>query len=97
VERELIRHKGGPLLFDTLSGNQGETPPVSNQKSHDIDNEICTLDELMAFHIRRTLDKTSGKIHGPGGAAELLGLKSTTLRAKMDRLGIMYGRKDRIL
>jgi len=96
VERELIRHKGGPLLFDSLSGHQGEAPSVSEQKALDMDDEICTLDELTAFHIRRALDKTGGKIHGPGGAAQLLGLKSTTLRAKMDRLGVRYGRKDRI-
>ncbi len=88
--------KGGPLMFDSFSGHQGETLPVPEQKMSDLDNEICTLDELTAFHIRRALDKTGGKIHGPGGAAELLGLKATTLRAKMDRLGIKYGRKDRI-
>ena len=84
------------MLFDSLSGHQVKAPSVSEQKALDMDDEICTLDELTAFHIRRALDKTGGKIHGPGGAAQLLGLKATTLRAKMDRLGIRYGRKDRI-
>jgi transcriptional regulator with GAF, ATPase, and Fis domain len=39
-------------------------------------------------HIRRVLEMTSGRISGPGGAAELLGLKPTTLRSRMERLGL---------
>jgi hypothetical protein len=31
---------------------------------------------------------------GPGGAAELLGVKPTTLRWRMDQLGIRYRRRD---
>ena len=36
---------------------------------------------------------TGGRINGPGGAAELLGIKPNTLRARMDRLGVSYGRR----
>jgi len=36
---------------------------------------------------------TGGKIHGPGGAAELLGINPNTLRGRMNKLGVMYGRK----
>jgi transcriptional regulator with GAF, ATPase, and Fis domain len=34
-----------------------------------------------------------GKVHGKGGAAELLGMNPSTLRYRMDQLGIPYGRK----
>jgi formate hydrogenlyase transcriptional activator len=34
------------------------------------------------------LEKTGWRISGPGGAAEILGLKRTTLQAKMKKLGI---------
>ena len=48
----------------------------------------------MVRHIRRVIKSTGGKIHGAGGAAEILGIKPNTLRARMDRLGIPF-RKDK--
>ena len=42
----------------------------------------------MVRHIRRVLDMTGGKIHGPGGAGELLGINPSTLRSRMKKLGI---------
>jgi formate hydrogenlyase transcriptional activator len=38
--------------------------------------------------ILAALRRAGGKLYGPGGAAELLGLKATTLASKMKRLGI---------
>jgi DNA-binding protein Fis len=35
---------------------------------------------------------TGGKIHGPGGAGELLGINPNTLRYKMRKLGIGFGK-----
>jgi formate hydrogenlyase transcriptional activator len=34
------------------------------------------------------LEHTRGKIYGPGGAAELLGLPPTTLQSKLRRYGL---------
>jgi transcriptional regulator with GAF, ATPase, and Fis domain len=53
------------------------------------------LDELTTLHITNVLKMTKGKIHGPGGAAELLGLEPNTLRARMDKLGIIFRRKSK--
>ena len=39
-------------------------------------------------HILRVLKETKGMISGPGGAAERLGLKRTTLNSKLKKLGI---------
>jgi hypothetical protein len=36
-----------------------------------------------------------GEIHGPGGAAELLGVNPSTLRNRMNKLGIEYGRQSK--
>jgi DNA-binding NtrC family response regulator len=63
----------------TLSGNQ-DTP--------------FKLNEVMSQHIRRVLEMTKGKVHGKGGAAELLGINPSTLRNRMNQLGIPYGRKS---
>ena len=92
VERELIRYRGGQLQFDTLlpSGSEGEKLP-----GRDSDGEALPLplDQAMSRHIENVLKITKGKVHGPGGAAELLAIKPNTLRARMDKLGIRFGRK----
>ena len=49
----------------------------------------------MAAHIGEVLRIANGKIHGPGGAAELLGMNPNTLRWRLDKLGISYRRQDR--
>jgi hypothetical protein len=35
------------------------------------------------------LQATRGRIYGPGGAAEILGVKPSTLQSKMKKLGIV--------
>ena len=47
-----------------------------------------TLTELEIEHIRSVLISTGWRVRGPGGAAERLGLKPTTLESRMARLGI---------
>jgi PAS domain S-box-containing protein len=46
------------------------------------------LDEVEIDHIRTVLDKTSWRIRGAAGAADLLGMKPTTLESRMAKLGI---------
>lgn len=95
VERELIRHRGGPLTFDTILPRGEEktkaVPLYSGAGSH----LPLNLDEAMTAHISEVLKLTKGKIHGPGGAAELLGVNPNTLRWRLDKLGISYRRRDR--
>jgi transcriptional regulator with GAF, ATPase, and Fis domain len=50
--------------------------------------EAMTLAALEVEHIRRVLESTNWRVRGPGGAAERLGLKPTTLESRMARLGI---------
>jgi formate hydrogenlyase transcriptional activator len=47
-----------------------------------------TLVEIEKRHIRSVLDTTRWRIEGGGGAAQLLGLKPSTLRSRMLKLGI---------
>jgi transcriptional regulator with GAF, ATPase, and Fis domain len=76
VERTLILGSGPVLRI---------APPVVS--SHEGD-PIMSLDEALRGHITRAIEVAGGRISGPGGAAELLGLKPTTLRSKMQRLGL---------
>jgi len=46
------------------------------------------LDDVQRAHIRQVLETCGWKIDGKGHAAERLGLKPSTLRSWMERLGI---------
>jgi len=89
IERELILQRNGPLKFDWL-----ESGPASSYPA-DPESPPVPLETVMKSHIRRTLDYCNGKVGGPGGAAEILGLHPSTLRNRMKKMGIQYGRKKK--
>jgi formate hydrogenlyase transcriptional activator len=80
IERAVISSDGPQLRLaerlDALTRRQGLP---SGRKS---------LMEMERHHIEQTLAEAGGKIEGPGGAAELLALNPSTLRARMRKLGI---------
>ncbi len=89
VERALILNRNGPVSFKHLQEAEKREAPVDNIKA----DFSKTLDEMISDHIEHALLETSGKIHGPGGAAEMLGINANTLRNRMNKLGINYGRE----
>ena len=44
--------------------------------------------KLEADNIRVALERAGGKVSGPGGAAELLGIRPTTLASRIKALGV---------
>jgi transcriptional regulator with GAF, ATPase, and Fis domain len=97
VERAMILSRGRPLTFrdreletDLLpcasSTDRLDEPRTSTQKT------LQPLDRLIAGHIVKALKMTSGQVGGKKGAAELLGLNPSTLRKKMRKLGIPFGK-----
>jgi transcriptional regulator with GAF, ATPase, and Fis domain len=50
--------------------------------------EVKALAEMEQDHILQVLQKTAWRIEGPTGAAVLLGLNPSTLRARMRKYGI---------
>jgi len=92
VERALILSKGKPLTFGEWVG---EKPGDRSSISAGPLDPTLTLDEIMSSHICRVLKLTKGKVHGKGGAAELLGINPSTLRNRMNQLGVAYGRRGR--
>ncbi|MCM2358445.1 MAG: sigma 54-interacting transcriptional regulator [Geobacteraceae bacterium] len=93
VEREIIRNRGGQLRFDTLHA-EGADKAGPGRDSGGLELAV-SLDEAMASHIRRVLKIADGRINGPGGAADLLKINANTLRGRMKKLGISYGRDKR--
>ncbi len=96
VERELIRHQARnpdePLRFQDFENITAPTsgPLVSLSPEEDLLN----LDEMTRMHISRVMEKTSGKIQGNDGAAAILGIHPSTLRHRMRKLGISFGRQS---
>lgn len=90
IERALILNPEGPLTFEHMSIKRSTSGSGSQGKS---DDEL-SLNELTSKYIQRALDRTNGKIHGEGGAAEQLGINANTLRNRMNKLGIEYKKKQ---
>jgi formate hydrogenlyase transcriptional activator len=78
--------------------------PCANCKEHNASNikddelEIAfpalsstsrTLEETERNHIKKILAETRWRIEGKGGAAIILGIHPSTLRARMHKLGIL--------
>jgi len=55
--------------------------------------ELMDLDQVVIRHIIRVMQKTRGKVEGPGGAAEILNVHPRTLQYRMKKLGIPHGRR----
>ncbi len=81
IERSIILTQGAELAFQ----NSFQQPDLIPQAA---DYRIATLEEIERDHIVKTLENTQWRVSGKGGAAELLGLKPTTLESRMKRLGI---------
>ena len=52
-------------------------------------DQVVSLKDVEHNHILTTLKQTGWRIRGKNGAAELLGLKPTTLDSRIKKLGIM--------
>ncbi|QJB57513.1 sigma 54-interacting transcriptional regulator [Pseudodesulfovibrio sp. zrk46] len=93
VERELIRSNSQKnekyIRF-------GETYPEPTHLAPNHTAPIYTLDQVMKHYITKILKKAEGRVEGKNGAAELLDIKPNTLRSRMRKLGIEFGRKVNI-
>ncbi len=89
IERALIQHRQGPLHFILPAGNpqQSDKPSITGT-----DSESTELNAVIKSHIEGILSITGGKINGPKGASFLLGVHPNTLRNRMKKLGIQFGR-----
>ena len=65
---------------------------MKSEKEQNTSKCLKKLDEVIADQIKETLKATKGKVGGSNGAAAILGVNPSTLRNKMDKLGIAYGK-----
>jgi transcriptional regulator with GAF, ATPase, and Fis domain len=90
VERALIEHRQGLLRWPLLHEGTGRVPGriAVGEEGQDL-----TLDAAVRSHLQRVLALTKGRISGREGAAALLGVHPNTLRSRMARLGLTFGRR----
>jgi transcriptional regulator with GAF, ATPase, and Fis domain len=76
VERAMIVATGRQLTIPV---------PLASLKSTRRSSKLVDVEKE---HIRSVLEGSAWRIRGPGGAAERLGLKPTTLETRMAKLGV---------
>jgi len=84
LERAMILSTGPVLKVPLNDLQQAPAPPVSRSAG--------TLEDVERRHILEVLDAANWVIAGPKGAAASLGLKRSTLQARMEKLGIRRAR-----
>jgi formate hydrogenlyase transcriptional activator len=76
IEHAMILSKGKTLDVNVPRRASSETDAIGK------------LEDMERRHIAAALNKTAWRVSGNRGAAEVLGLKGSTLRSKMKKLGI---------
>jgi formate hydrogenlyase transcriptional activator len=90
VERSVIL-SGGAELESPLAELQPAAAAAAAagvQTSSPGSSKLNTMDEMERSYIEEVLRHANGMIAGKGGAAEILGMPSSTLRSRMKKLGI---------
>ena len=92
IERAVILARGGALQFDLPVSDSTPAPCSSRARSeHGAEPEFLTEAEMgrrERENLLAVLGKAGWKIKGRNGAAELLGVKPTTLLSRMKKLGL---------
>lgn len=78
IERAVINSSGPKLIL----------AEDLNHVATEIETSLPTLEEVERNYILSVLKKTNWKVSGKNSAAEILGLKRSTLRARMDKYQI---------
>jgi len=89
VERAVITSQGAALqVLDRFDSFRKKGEPAG-PPGEDAGGEVKPLVELEHDHILHVLQKTGWRIEGKSGAAGILGLNASTLRARMRKYGIV--------
>ena len=80
IERAVITNEGSKLTLSEVLPKEVFSTLA--------DVEYQTLEEIEKQHIIKILEKTNWQVSGDKGAAKILGMKRTTLEARMKKLSI---------
>jgi len=90
IERAVITSRTGAMRFDLPRANSRQTrkTDVTPEPSSSTVVPDAAMKQRDRANILAALDQTSWRVHGPGGAAELLGMRPTTLASRIKRMGL---------
>jgi transcriptional regulator with GAF, ATPase, and Fis domain len=94
IERAVILAEGDRPVIELPADSAAASLQARPSPLRDHDDRVLTDAEvrrLEADNIRAALRRTAGKVSGPGGAAELLGIRPTTLASRIKALGLSLG------
>ncbi len=83
IERALIISSGEAISFDLKNKSCGQEAVVTHEVIPETSRKLRETENIVA-----ALEKCGGKIYGPGGAAELLGVQPATLSYRIKKLGL---------
>ncbi len=90
--RAVISSRCGSVKFDLpVPQSSGATLKTQIKKNGGNPGEVLTEEDMYLrekANLESALQQTDWKIYGAGGAAELLGLKPTTLLSRIKKMGI---------
>jgi transcriptional regulator with GAF, ATPase, and Fis domain len=94
VERSLILDQGSFLYFKDIG--RGFDPKVKTDKlkNNELPLGSLELDKVMSGHIRYVLDSCNGRVEGEKGAAKVLNINPSTLRKRMKKHHISFGKNQ---
>jgi hydrogenase-4 transcriptional activator len=96
IDRAAILGRGRHLEIVAALGTFAESArpvvPAAAQHAAPAVERFPTLTEVTRRHVEEALALSRGRIEGRGGAADLLGINPHTLRGKMRKLGVDWGR-----
>ena len=90
IERAVITSRSGKLSFSLTQGNS-RREKAERRRPTDAETPVLTEEEMKQRdreNIVNALNQSGWKITGAGGAAEMLGMKPTTLHSKIKKLGL---------
>ena len=94
VERAVIAARGGPICFELPSTRDATRRAIRQDTTVVHVRSEEELREVERANLLAALTRTRWKVYGPGGAAELLGIKPGTFAARMKKLGMRSGSPD---
>ena len=83
IERAVILSRKGPIDLDLALPNRAPTAKRRSEILREEDVRRIEKDNLLL-----ALDRAKGRVSGAGGAAEMLGIKASTMRDRLRALGI---------
>ena len=91
IERAVITSRLGSLRLDIPPAESRSSAPATTRSKSREESEVIPDKEMtrrMRDNMIAALKRSGGRIYGPGGAAELLGIRPSTLSTRIKKLGL---------